>query len=511
MRKCFLAVLGVSLILVAVSSPLAAAASRKAPSGTTSDIRADLGRILSDAGKDTVVGVRIVTLTDTANQVAPEVLYSAQAEMPMVPASNMKLVTTGAAFDRLGPDWRIRTYIGHVPSAGKEAPYDLVVIGGGDPNFSTHAFTGDSVGAFRRWADILKARTLKSVGRIILDDSLFDDLYQHPNWPANQSANWYEAPIGALNVNDNCVDVRITPGQVGEPAAVRLEPAAGYAPIDGIIMTVADRKSHGFSIERLVVPDAPAAMRLKVSGRFYVKAPEALEYRTVVNPTLFFGAALTETLRAEGIEVAGPLVREKMTDATGAARPDFTCDLVHTSRIDATAAVANQRSQGMFAECLLKILGAYGSNPKPQGLVPPTQGSWVTGSQEACRWLVERGIPGGGCVIDDGSGLSKQNRLTALCLSELLRLMYERHGEAFLQTLAEPGSEGTLAKRMRNTPAEGRVFAKTGYVSGVSALAGYVRAKSGKIIVFSILMNNVHELWKAREVQDKVCLRLVEY
>jgi D-alanyl-D-alanine carboxypeptidase/D-alanyl-D-alanine-endopeptidase (penicillin-binding protein 4) len=264
-------------------------------------------------------------------------------------------------------------------------------------------------------------------------------------------------------------------------------------------------------------------MRLRVAGRYWVGAGEAVEERTVVSPTMFFGSVLAETLRAEGIAVAGPVARERLTDSSGRVRPDFECDAVHTSRLDATAAVANKRSQGLYAECLLKLLGAYaplarqgaagdGGAPPVGAALPPRQGSWPAGVEEAQRWLAERGIPTDGCVMEDGSGLSKQDRLTALAVTELLRVMYERHGETFLKTLAVAGQDGSLAKRLSNTAAEGRVFGKTGYVLGTSALSGYVRARSGRVLVFSILMNDVPwgELWKARLAQDKVCLRLVE-
>jgi D-alanyl-D-alanine carboxypeptidase/D-alanyl-D-alanine-endopeptidase (penicillin-binding protein 4) len=254
-------------------------------------------------------------------------------------------------------------------------------------------------------------------------------------------------------------------------------------------------------------------MRIRAAGRFHAGAAEGVEYRTVADPTMFFGAALIEALRAEGIAVAGPAVRQRLVDAEGKARPEFAPDIIHSSRLDVTIAVADKRSQGMYAECLMKLLGAWGPTPKGAHPLPPRQGTWTNGSEEIRRWMVERGIPPDGCVIDDGSGLSKENRLTALAVTELLAVMGERHGDTFVQSLAVAGQDGSLARRMRSTSAEGRVFGKTGYVLGASALSGYVRAKSGRMIAFSILMNDVPwgELWRARQAQDKICIRLVDY
>ena len=528
MRKWCPAVLGLMVLasaslLQGESSPPIAAAPKAGPppaaagpapaarAATPAEtLRTELDRLFADPQiAKMAVGVRIVTLG--APGAPAEVLYSARADQPLVPASTMKLLTTGACLDRLGPDWRIKTHVGHIPAAGPDAKFDLAVIGGGDPNFSGRFYKDDTVGAFRQWAVVLKERGVTSVGRVVLDDTLFDDVLQHPNWPPDQRAEWYEAPVSALNLNDNCVDIHVSPGKAGAPALVVLEPPGGYAAIEGTILTVADRKDHGFSIERVASASAGGAIRLRVAGRYWAQSPETVENRTVVSPTMFFGSALAETLRAEGINVAGPIVRERLADAAGRARADFVCDVLHQTRLDATVAVANKRSQGLYAECMMKLLGAFGPTPKIDTVLPPRQGSWQNGADEVRRWMVERGIPAEGCVIDDGSGLSKTNRLTALAVTELLRVMYERHGDLFVQTLAEPG-EGSLIKRLRNTPADGRVFGKTGYVLGASALSGYVRAKSGRILIYSIIMNDVPwgGLWKARDAQDKVCLRLVE-
>ena len=510
MRKCFSAVFFVTA-LWAVPSAWAAAPSAEI-------LRGDIDRIVAETG-DMIVGIRIVALGDASSGAPAEVLYSLRADLPLVPASTMKLLTTAACLDRFGPDWRIRTHIGRLPAAGGAggagggARWDLAVIGGGDPNFSGRFFGGDAVGAFRQWAKVLKARGVEAVGRVVLDDTLFDETLQHPNWPSNQRDEWYAAPVSALSLNDNCVDVHITPGRVGEPALVRLDPPVGYATLEGTILTVADRKDHGYRVDRIAGDGSATLMRIQVGGRCWARTGESVEYRAVVNPTVYFGVALAQTLRAEGIAVAGPIVRERLVDATGRARRDFIVDVVHASRLDVTAAVANKRSQGLYAECLLKLLGAYGSEPNPRTTLPPVRGSWAAGAEEVRRWLDDRSIPADGCIIDDGSGLSKQNRLTALCVTELLRVMVERHGEAFVRTLAEPGQDGSLRNRMRNTPAEGRVYGKTGYVLGTSALSGYVRTKSGRTVVYSVIMNMVPwgGLWKARQAQDKICLRLVEY
>jgi len=510
------------LLLALCAGPLRSAPAPAPPPAETPAeasaraLRADLDRIFADADLSrTVVAARVLSLGPKGGE--PRVLYSLRADRPLVPASTTKLVTTAACWDRLGPDWRIRTRVGRIPAEKKGAPPDLVVLGGGDPNFSGRFYADDPVGAFRQWARVLKARGLTAFGRILLDDRLFEAEVVHPHWPADQRQEWYEAPAGAVNLNDNCVDVCLAPGKAGEAALVRLVPATAYIALDNQIRTVSEKGGHRYSLVREILGLGLPGMRIRAVGAYWTGAAPAVQNVAVADPTLYFGSALLETLRAEGLRVAGPALRAAVVTPEGVPE-GFTCDLVHASRLDATIAVANKRSQGMYAECLLKLLGAFASNPGAEygsasAARRPRLASWNTGRAEAMRWLADRGIPADGLVLDDGSGLSKENRLTALAVTELLRVMVERHGEAFIGTLAVAGRDGSLRSRMRNTAAEGNVYGKTGYVAGTSALSGCVRTRAGRWIVFSILMNDVPwgELWRARLAQDKVCIRLVDY
>jgi len=509
MRRSFASILPAGLVVVLLTWPPCAPAAE--PSAAVEALQAEIDAILAaaDLGK-TTVAVHAVALAAPPDHARNDVLYALRPDVPLIPASTMKLVTTAACFDRLGPGWRIRTHVGRIPSTKVKGKWDLAVIGGGDPNFSGRFWGGDTVGAFRRWAEILKSRGATAVERVLLDDTLFDAVRVHPSWPANQRAEWYEAPAGALSINDNCVDVHVAPGKVGGPARVWVEPPGGIARVTGEILTVADRKAHRFSLERVVDGQGLA---IRADGRYWSQAPEVVEFRTLDDPTRAFGAALVHTLRSSGIAVAGPAVRARLAAPDGAARSDFVCDLVHASRLGATVTVANKRSQGMYAECLLKLLGAYALTPHVTAPLPPRQGSWESGTEEVRRWLGERGVPSAGCVFDDGSGLSRENRLTAFTVTHLLGLMHRLHGPQWVQTLAAAGQDGSLDKRMDGTAAEGRVYGKTGYIRGVSALSGYVYAASGRVIAYAILMNNLPSgaLWKARVAQDKICVRLVDF
>lgn len=475
----------------------------------------DLDRIFAEtAPAKSVVAARVLLIRPGA---APAVLYSVRGDRPMVPASTMKVLTTAACWDRLGPDWRMRTLLGHLPATKKGGRPDLAVLGSGDPTFDGRFYGGDPTGAFRRWAAQLKESGLTRVGRILLDDNLFEETMVHPSWPTDQLDRWYAAPVSALNLNDNCVDIRVGPGEAGRRAGILLIPETPYVALAGGITTVAKKADHGYSLVREVLETPTPGMRIRAAGACYAKAAPITYHRTVPDPTRFFGLTLAEALRAEGIDVTGPVLEAALVGEKGLTR-QFEANLAHETRIELAVRVANERSQGLYAECLMKLLGAFAANPEarygaPRGSSRPQTGSWATGRAAIASWLAERRLPAAGCVFDDGSGLSKDNRLTALCVSEVLAYMHATGGERWMDTFAVAGRTGSLRKRMRRTAAQGRVRGKTGYVRGTSALSGYVETRNGPVIVFSILMNDVPwgKLWKARLAQDKACIRLVKF
>ncbi|MDK1032280.1 MAG: D-alanyl-D-alanine carboxypeptidase/D-alanyl-D-alanine-endopeptidase, partial [Planctomycetia bacterium] len=307
----------------------------------------------------------------------------------------------------------------------------------------------------------------------------------------------------------NCIDITVAPGkEAGKDARISLSPPTGYFQITGRITTTDIRKKHRYSLQRLAGKPV-----IKVSGKVWAKAGPVRYYRTVEDPTAFFGAVLKETFAAEGITIAGPVIRRRILNDRGKAPKGFRPVVVHTTPLLRAATVANKRSQGLYAGCIFKALAAYGGGPRGSKW-PLRQGSWNAGREAVGRFNAKARLPDDGCVFDDGSGLSRKNRLTATYITELLRMMHKVHGKRWLDTLSVAGRDGTLRNRMRNTEAEGRVFGKTGYIAGVSAIAGYARSRSGGAdnpLVFAIFMNRTKSLWQARKAQDAVCKALAEY
>jgi len=232
-----------------------------------------------------------------------------------------------------------------------------------------------------------------------------------------------------------------------------------------------------------------------VRGSVPASAGEQTYFVTVDDPPLFLGAALAEALRAQGVRLAGAVRKAR---APVAVDPSTTTVLVdHVSTLGGTIGVMNRRSQNLYAECVLKCLGwkRYG------------QGTFESGGRAVADFLDELGHPKGGYVFVDGSGLARGARVSPALICDVLRAMYcSESRDVYLASLARPGESGTLAKRMKDPALREAVWAKTGYIRGVSALSGYVRTSSGRMLAFCILMNDLKcPLSTARAKQDEVC------
>ncbi|MFW6124718.1 MAG: D-alanyl-D-alanine carboxypeptidase/D-alanyl-D-alanine-endopeptidase, partial [Pirellulales bacterium] len=386
------------------------------------------------------VGVRVV---DAATGQA---LFARNADAALIPASNMKLVTTAAALELLGEDYRFRTVVGMDGD-------DLVVIGGGDPTLGAGGEDSDPTRPLRDWIGRLERDGLRSaIGDVVLDDSRFDRQFVHPAWPRGQLHRQYAAPVGALALGGNRVAVHVMPAQrPGDPASVRTMPAAGGLRLRGQIKTIASRKGHLWSIYR-----RPGSDTVHLDGRFWVSGKEAAAPVTVDDPTRHFAQVLQAVLRDKGIEVRG-----RVRTAAHAAPQRLRPRIVHETPLAAVLRGANKDSDNFYAEQLFKTLGAETAGT----------GSWETGRRAIGEMLRRLGIGRQGIIIDDGSGLSRNNRLTARQVTELLcRMATGPHGEAYLDSLSVAGADGTLGTWLREDGYRGYIRAKTGTLGGVRAL-----------------------------------------
>ncbi len=403
-----------------------------------------------------------------------EIVYARNPEQPETIASVTKMFSSAAALHYLGPGYKFRTTFwrrGDIREGNLIG--SLLVVGGGDPNISGRFYENDSFAVFDRWAlELRQAGILRVSGELVLNASAFDGIYRHPDWPASRDTRWYQAPISALSYNDNVVIVSVGRGALpGAPAIVSIDPDTD------VVQTVQRARTVGRTGKiRVAVARPGGSDTVYVDGTlpsryFRYSVPLAID-----DPPKFFGAALKSRMRAAGIELTGSVVER-------AVQPDNAWMLVASTESDLvpTMAISNKHSQSFYAEQIFKTMA----------LEKTGRGTWDGAIALAKEFLAGMGLDPARYELRDGSGLSPYDRVAAGDLVKFLRAMDSKPlGAAWRSTLAVSGdSEGSLRSRLLDPVTRGRVEAKTGTLNGVSTLAGYARATSGKTYVFAILLN----------------------
>jgi serine-type D-Ala-D-Ala carboxypeptidase/endopeptidase (penicillin-binding protein 4) len=482
-------VVALFLILVGGCAPLRTAPG--APAAAAPTLAAELDSLLADSlFLDAHWGVLVRSLS------SGETLYARNAERNFVPASALKMVTGAAALELLGPEHRFRTEIlTSAPVRDGVLRGDLVVRGGGDPTLSGR-FHETPRALFRAWADSLRSQGIRRVsGAVVGLDGVFADPPFGRGWMWDDLDAPYAAEIGGLVFNEGATLLRVHPSRrAGGPAIISAEPASGYVRIVNRVITGEAGDSAWLQVTR-----EPAGPGMIVTGRI---PPDTFLTRAVAvrEPARYFATVLRETLREAGIPVDGPIFVEG--DRTigemdaGALRPLF----VHRSPPLAEILPAMMHpSQNLMAEMLLRSLGSEVAG----------SGTAVAGAGAVQRFLAMRGVRPAGRIAD-GSGLSTYNLISPRTVAELLETMAGgTHAEVWREALPAAGVHGTLANRLRGTPLEGSVRAKTGTLTGVRALAGYLPTEAGDTLVFVFLVNShTRAAAQADRVIDAALLRL---
>jgi serine-type D-Ala-D-Ala carboxypeptidase/endopeptidase (penicillin-binding protein 4) len=415
-----------------------------------------------------------------------EPLFERNGGKLMMPASNMKIVTLAAAAHALGWDARFTTTLeaaGSIDAGVLRG--DLYVRGGGDPTINTRNGRGAAV--FAAWTAALAAAGVNRIeGRIIGDDNLFDDEALGAGWAWDYLQYGYAAPIGALQYNEDVVTLVVTPGvAAGAPAIVTLSPGSGLS-VTNKAVTAAPGTPETIDYRRFL--DRPV---LEVTGVVPLAAADTAGAQTrtvgrevaVINPTLYFVQSLKSELIAQGISVAGEAVDIDDLDLPPAPTPGRrVIARTESPPLGDIAAVMMKVSQNLYADTLLKAMGVSATGA----------GTAAAGRDAVLAALREWKLDETALVMADGSGLSRYNYVTAELITGLLDRMYgdPRHRDSFLATLPVAGKEGTVATRLRKSRAAGNARVKTGSISNMRALSGYVQTRDGEMLAFSILAND---------------------
>jgi serine-type D-Ala-D-Ala carboxypeptidase/endopeptidase (penicillin-binding protein 4) len=428
-----------------------------------------------------------------------ETLYALNAGKLMMPASNMKIVTLAAAAEQLGWDFRYTTTVaaaGAIVNGTLQG--DLVVVGSGDPSLVAADGMADRV--FADWAGQLKQRGIRTIsGRVIGDDNSVEEPALGIGWMWDDVPTEDSTSVGALQYNENALRVTVSPGPApGDSPGVSLSVSSSGLTIVNQVTTGAAGTATSISMHRL-----PGSTSLALRGAIALGAPPRVLAVSVDNPTQFFANALRTALIANGIDVRGAAV--DIDEVSDAPASGGTVIVSYQSPPLSTLAVRLMKiSQNLYAESLLKTLAAA------PGVVPTAAAGWTAAQRIFDRW----GIPPGSLIQRDGSGLTRYDFVTPEALVAIL-VHVDRDARLkgpFEASLPIAGRDGTLANRMKGTPADGNARAKTGSVTAVRGTSGYVTSADGEPLVFAILANNYDVPSSTiTGAQDAIIVRLAQF
>lgn len=452
-------------------------------------------------------GVKVVSL-DTG-----KVLFEENPQKFFSPASNSKLYTVALALDRMGGDYRIKTSL-YVPSRPDHAGIlkgDLIVYGRGDPTINARLNSNDICRALAPLVRVVTGAGIKRVlGDLVGDESFFRGPPYGSGWAWDDMQYYYGAPISALTINDNRVEISVKPGaRLGVPCRLQMSPANDWLILSNRTETIPKGGRRSISFYRPLDQHV-----VYVLGKMPLEDAGYADDVTVPNPAGLFAAWFKEALKQQGVEVWGQPRSANWLDRE--VHPvDFgkqvELGFVESLPLRDLAREVQKPSQNLYTDLLLAHVGVL---KRPAG-ASPGESSEDSGLRELGRFLEEAGVRKGDVQFEEGSGLSRNNLTTPDATVALLQFM-SRHREAAAYASALPvaGVDGTLRNRLKNTAAAGNMKAKTGTLRWANSLSGYVTSAAGERLAFCVMLNRYHNTDPDRTTRaeiDDIAVLLAEF
>lgn len=453
--------------------------------GASASFETDVEQILQrPAFENATVGVEVRSLK------TGETIFSSDAHRSLVPASNQKLLTSALALRTLGADFRYNTTVLATaePDGDGTLDGDIWLRGSGDPSLSSARLAVLA-------KEIADSGVKKVTGKVFGDGSRFDSQRLGTGWAWDDEPYYYSAQVHGLNCDGNLVNVTVSPGKAGgDIAKVQINDRDAS---DDAYVTV---ESSAMTGSGDIVLDRLRGMNtIVVGGGIPAGSDPVTDQLTIEQPSSYAAYRFALALKAAGVKVCTQPTKP------GNTPKDATKLAVSTSQpLSELLKLFLKPSDNMYGEALIKTVG-YTEKPDQPGSV-------ASAAVAAQDFFKDAGIDYSGVYSVDGSGLSAMNTLTATFLCSLLVHIDESFSKTektiYMDALPIGGVDGTLASRFVGTPLEGNIRAKTGSLSGVSSLSGYVRAKNNESYALSIMMNHVLDATVAREAQDDIALAL---
>ena len=446
------------------------------------------------------IGVKVVSL-DTG-----KTIFEENAEKYFMPASNMKSYTVAAALEKLSPDFRFVTsvFASALPDADGTIRGDVLIYGRGDVSFSGAFYDGDYYkGIEALAAKIANAGVKRIEGNLVGDESYFTGNPIPPSWEWDDLQWYYGAEISALGVNDNAVELNITPSSLNQPCRVLASPISTIVKIVNRCLISQAGTKREIQIEKKLPQNI-----IEISGTMPLDDNGYRGFIAVSRPAELFVEMLRQLLVQKGVFVTGQNrvigVKDKLNfpafapvEITKLESPPFSL----------IAAKTMKPSQNLYTETILWTLGEQLGDKTNPKLTSAERGLAVVQN-----FLTQAGISADSVIQWDGSGLSRHNLITPSSAVQLYSYMANsRYANAWRNSLTIGAIDGTLRNRFKETLAAGNVRGKTGTIDQVSTLSGYVTTASGEKLVFSILVNGVNDVKLRQAAIDEIVVSLANF
>ncbi len=453
------------------------------PQSTYNSVRVQLQNLLKAKFFDTTLAsVDVYDLTKN------QTVFAHNEKYLMRPASNMKILTTSTALYFLGPNYRFYTdlyYTGNIKDSVLNG--DLYVVGGGDPDFKDSDL--DSL--------IIKFKQLKIdsiTGNLYGDVTWKDSLFWGNGWMWNDDPSTDAPYLSALDIDENSIGVFVKPTEVGQKAKVVLRPNTNYVKLINQTITLPEDSINNYTVDRdWIHRNNTITVKGFVQQKSYFDSSKAWTYLNVFEPAKYFLTLFKERLKKNNIAFNGHIAIDSL--------PSGAIHLKSYSEpFDSIIVYLNKHSYNLGAEMTLYALS---------NMFLGRHASAKNGIKMIDSLISIVGMNPKNYRLVDGSGVSHYNLVSAELILSILKYFYYNKPDLYkilYNSFPIAGVDGTLKNRMENTIAQNNVRAKTGTLSAVSSLSGFVTAQNGDELAFSILMQSFSGSAKrARSFQDKIC------
>jgi D-alanyl-D-alanine carboxypeptidase/D-alanyl-D-alanine-endopeptidase (penicillin-binding protein 4) len=450
------------------------------------------------------IGIKVVSLT------SGRVIIENDSDKYFMPASNMKNFTVATAMERLGPEFRFVTsvYANVMPDASGTIKGDLRIFGRGDVSISTAFFgtTPDDPNTYFKGIDRLVERIsaagVKRIdGSIVADESYFKGFYIPDTWEWDDLQSYYGAELSALPINDNAVDLAVSPGKTGAACAVSISPGNTLFQILNTCVTTPTGTKRELSVLKKIDRNVIEIAGTMAAGDSTYRSPIA-----VTHPAELFVALLKSRLESAGIVVTGGTRSLPANVASPANQIEIA--KLESPPFREIAAKTMKPSQNMFTETILWTLGEQVGRP-----AGASGTSSAIGLSVVRGFLKQIGVPDDGIVQYDGSGLSRHDLITPSAVVAVYTFMAKqsKYSQQWRDSLSIGGVDGTLKNRFKGTAAAGNIRGKTGTIDQVSALSGYMTTAGGEQLILSIVVNGVAEPRTRTSLIDDIVVNLANF